>query len=78
MSESSINVTFSCPSCGADPAAIELPDNYTDDSIAHCKGCGVGFGKLGDIKKRAAKTAKDAAQKALRDIFKGRKGWKIK
>lgn len=78
MSDDRINVTFSCPSCGADPATLELPDDHTDDSIAHCKGCGVSFGRYGDIKSRAMETARDAAQKMLRDAFKGVKGWKIK
>jgi transcription elongation factor Elf1 len=76
MSGDKIEVTFDCPKCHG--TVIELPDVYTDDSIAKCKGCGGSFGRYGDIKARAQKVAADAAQKMMRDAFKGMKGFKIK
>jgi transcription elongation factor Elf1 len=35
-----ISITFTCKSCGADPATLTLPDDHTDDDIAKCKACG--------------------------------------
>lgn len=73
-----IKVTFSCRACGADPATLELPDDYTDDSIAKCKTCGAPFGRFGDIKAKSTELAQADVNKRVRDAFKGLKGWKVK
>jgi len=71
-----INVTFDCPRCHG--SIIELPDNSTDDSVAKCKGCGVSFGRFGDIKAKATKVAADEIKQVARNAFKGIKGFKLK
>ena len=73
-----IKLTFSCGACGVDPATLELSDDYTDDSIAKCKACGVEFGRYGDIKAKSMGMAKAEVSKMFRDAFKGLKGWKVK
>jgi len=73
-----IEVTFSCKSCGADPTTLELPDDYTDDSIAKCRHCGVEYGRLSDIKAEAMKHAQAKVIGIARSAFKGLKGFKIK
>ncbi|WP_312525184.1 hypothetical protein [Paracoccus sp. (in: a-proteobacteria)] len=45
-------LNFSCPACGENPATINLPDDWTHESIAHCNKCGVSFGKYGEISER--------------------------
>ena len=76
MSDDKLSVTFECPKCGG--TILELPDDHTDDSIATCKGCGVSFGRWGDIKAQATKLAKGHAIDQLKATFKGLKGWKVK
>lgn len=76
MSEDHLSITFKCPKCGG--TVLELPDDYTDDSDATCKNCGVSFGRWGDIKSRAMESAKDHVRGAFKDAFKGLKGWKVK
>lgn len=71
-----ISVTFECKACGANPASLELPDDYTDDSIAKCKECGVVFGRYGDIEANAMNAAKARVEDMIDDAFKGLKGWK--
>lgn len=73
-----INVTFECKNCGAKPATLELPDDYTDDNVAKCKACGFEFGRFGDIKAEAMNAAKGDVSATIKDAFKGMKGWKIK
>lgn len=73
-----LNVTFECKSCGANPATLELPDDYTDDSVASCKACGQQFGRWGDVKAKATEAGKDALVGMVKDAFKGMKGWKVK
>ncbi len=76
MSDDKLNVTFECPKCGG--SVLELPDNHTDDSIAKCKGCGVSFGRWGDIKAQATLLAKEHVRDSFKSAFKGLKGWKVK
>ncbi|MNT87690.1 hypothetical protein D3C72_2281390 [compost metagenome] len=76
MSEDHIKVTFTCKTCGG--TILSLPDDHTDDSIASCKACGQEFGRFGDIKAKAREAALADMQGRIRDIFKGRKGWKLK
>lgn len=71
MSGDTITATFKCKECGG--TVLELPDNYTDDSIARCKSCGQGFGTWGDIKAKALDGARKHVTGIARDIFKGRK-----
>lgn len=73
-----INITFECKNCGASPATLELPDDYTDDDIAKCKSCGFEFGRYGDIKAEAMRAAKAEVSGMVKNAFKGLKGWKIK
>lgn len=73
-----LKFTFSCKACGADPATLELPDDYTDDSIAKCKACGTEFGRFGEVKAKAMDAAKARVTDQVRDAFKGLKGWKMK
>ncbi|VCU58252.1 hypothetical protein EPIB1_1150 [Tritonibacter mobilis] len=73
-----IKFTFSCKSCGVDPATLELPDDYTDDDIAKCKACGTEFGRYGDIKAKMMDMAREEISAKFRDAFKGLKGWDVK
>jgi transcription elongation factor Elf1 len=73
-----IDVTFTCLSCGARSAVLELPDNPTDYDIAKCKSCGVEVGRYGDIKAEAVRRVNAEVTSKLRKAFKGVKGWKIK
>jgi len=73
-----INVTFECKNCGAKPATLELPDNYTDSDIAKCKKCGFEFGPYGKIKAKAMEDAKAELSKMFKGAFKGSKGFKVK
>jgi len=50
-----VSVTFICYNCGAKPATLTLPDDYTDESLASCKSCGFVFGEFGKIKAEARK-----------------------
>lgn len=76
MSKDQLEVTFTCQECGG--TVLNLPDDYTDDSIAECKDCGAEFGRWGDIKDKAMGLAKDRVSTMLKDTFKGLKGWKVK
>lgn len=67
---------FECPKCGG--TVIELPDDYTADSTAKCKQCGVSFGRWGDIQAKAMDLAKEHVRERFRSTFKGLKGWKLK
>ena len=73
-----INVTFECKNCGAKPATLEFPDDFTDDDIAKCKSCGFEFGPYGEIKAEAMDMAKAEVSAMVKDAFKGLKGFKIK
>ncbi|MFG1260065.1 hypothetical protein V5F79_22315 [Xanthobacter flavus] len=70
------NFTFECQKCGG--AVIELPDDYTDASIAKCKACGQEFGTWGDVQAKARDAAAGKIDQMFRDTFKGLKGWKVK
>lgn len=72
MSEE-VSVKFTCKECGG--TVLELPDDYTEDSIASCKSCGIEFGRWGDIKAKAVDTVRDDVTRQFRDIFK-KNGWK--
>lgn len=78
MSGDRISVTFACKKCGASPATLELPDDYTDNDIAKCKACGFEFGKYGKLKADAMNAVKGHASDMFRDAFKGVKGFKVK
>ena len=65
MSGDRIVTGFKCDKCGG--TIIELPDGYTDDSIAKCKSCGQEIGTWGQFKDASRKVAADRA----RDIRKG-------
>lgn len=71
-----INVTFKCQSCGG--TVLELPDDYTDLSIAKCKGCGIAFSTYGEIKAKAMDLAKKEVNTMFKKAFKGIKGFNIK
>jgi len=73
-----INITFECQNCGASPASLELPDNFTDNDIAKCKGCGFEFGAYGKIKREAMDAAKAGVSGMIDNAFKGSKGFKFK
>ena len=73
-----VSVTFECKNCGAKPATLELPDDYTDDDIAKCKSCGFEFGPYRDVKAQAMDAVKGHVTAMVRDAFKGVKGFKIK
>lgn len=73
-----ITVNVTCPACSHESSRIKLPDNATDDSTAHCEGCGAELGRYGDIKARAMELAKEEAARQFRNAFKGVKGWKVK
>jgi len=73
-----ITLTYECKVCGAKPATLELPDGHTDDSIAHCKGCGAELGRYGDIKAKAMQMAKAEVTRMIKRGLKGSKGFKIK
>lgn len=68
MSKDHISVKFTCKKCRG--TVLEIPDNYTDNSIATCKGCGAKVGRWGDIKAESLKLAKSKVESALKDIFK--------
>ena len=77
MSDDRINITFECKECGG--TVLTTPDDeITAESVMSCKACGQRFGTYGEIEAQARKAALDQAQGALRDIFKGSKGWKLK
>lgn len=69
------NVTFECEKCGG--TVIELPDDYTDASIAKCKACGQEFGTWGDVQAQARDLAAGQIRDAFGGAFKGLKGWKV-
>lgn len=75
-----LRITFECKACGG--AEIELPDNYTDDSIAICSTCKAPFGRFGDVKDEAINAARERIgadlDRAFRDAFRGVKGVTIK
>lgn len=73
-----LNVTFSCKACGANPTILELPDDYTYDSVAKCKSCGHEFGRYRDIKAKAMNAAKAKVVGIIKTSLKGVKGLKIK
>lgn len=64
-----VTVKFTCKKCGG--TVLELPDDYTDESIATCKGCGVEFGRWGDIKDKAVDTVRVSVTGKIKDAFKG-------
>jgi hypothetical protein len=76
MAKDQLKFTFECKKCGG--TVLELPDNYTDDSIAKCKSCGTEFGRYGDIKAKAIEMGKEHVRGMFRDAFKGLKGWTVK
>ncbi|WP_440309319.1 ECs_2282 family putative zinc-binding protein [Henriciella pelagia] len=77
MSEDRINITFECKDCGG--TVLTTPDDeITADSVMSCKKCGQRFGAYGEIEAQARNAALDQAKGALRDAFKGSKGWKLK
>jgi transcription elongation factor Elf1 len=76
MGTDTLNVTFKCKKCGG--TVLSLPNNATDDSIAHCKSCGERFGRWGDIKGAAKRNALIHMRDRLTDAFKGLKGWNVK
>jgi len=71
-----ISISFHCKECGG--TILELPDDYTDDSIAKCKACGQEFGTWGEVQAKAMEAAADEMRRKLASSFKGLKGWKIK
>ncbi len=76
MADDHLSITFKCPDCGG--TVLELPDGYTDDSVAKCKSCGVSFGRWGDIKAKGMEAAKSEVNRMIKGAFKGLKGFKIK
>jgi transcription elongation factor Elf1 len=76
MSTDSVSVKFTCTKCGE--TSLELPDDYTDDSIATCKQCGVEMGRWGDIKAKAMDAVRDHVRTSFRDALKGVKGIEFK
>lgn len=70
MTKDTVSVTVKCPSCGADPATLELPDNYTDNSMAKCKRCNADIGRYGDIKAKAVDAVRKDVVAAFRKAFK--------
>ena len=70
MSRDRISVTFQCNSCGANPASLMLPDDYTDNSVASCKDCGIEFGRYGDVKAKALAQAREAVTGHVRKALK--------
>jgi hypothetical protein len=75
MSTDTVTVTFTCTNCGG--TLLELPDNYTDNSRAKCKSCGIDVGRYGDIKARAMAAVKAKVTEDFRQIFKDKKRWKV-
>ncbi|SOC09629.1 hypothetical protein [Rhodobacter maris] len=78
MTQDHLKFTFVCKQCGANPATLELPENYTDNDTAKCKACGAELGRYGDIKAEAMRLGKQEIEKMVKDTFKGLKGWKVK
>jgi hypothetical protein len=76
MGTDSLKVTFECKKCGG--TVLELPDDYTDDSVAKCKACGQKFGTYREIKAKAMEAAKSEVRTKFKEAFKGLKGWKVK
>ena len=70
-----IKITFTCISCGASPASLVLPDDYTDDDIAKCKDCGAVFGRYGDIEAEAMNRASRIVDDMIDNAISGIKGW---
>lgn len=63
------NCEFKCRACGG--SVVYLPDNYTDESTASCRACGVEFGPWGKIKVLATVLAEGESQKHGRTIKEG-------
>jgi hypothetical protein len=61
VDESRITIKFECPLCGSED--IDLPDDFSDDSIATCANpnCGAQFGRWVDIKERAKRVVAEVA-----------------
>jgi len=75
MSTDEIRVKFECLKCGG--SVLQLPDDYTDASIAKCKLCETEFGTWRDIKAKAISVVRNDVSEKLRDTFRGLKGWKV-
>lgn len=63
-----ITIKFSCPVCGS---RIVWDENAADTDRARCEGCSEEMPTVGEIKGRALKEARAAAQKMVRDALKG-------
>jgi hypothetical protein len=65
---STIKVQYECPLCGS--AGVDLPENFTDDSIASCSNsnCDATFGRWGDIKDRTRRAVAQTVTEKLRSI----------
>lgn len=74
MPNISIETEVLCPSCSGN--AVELPEDYTDDSTATCGTCRAALGRWGDIKGVTGKLLSDRAEQALSDAVKHIDGWK--
>lgn len=69
MPRDRLEVTFTCPVCGG--TQLELPDNYTDASMATCKACHRDFGRLGDVRRNAVNMGRVELSKKAHDPMKG-------
>ena len=65
-----IKLGFRCPTC--DGTKLELPDDYTDDSMARCANpdCRTSFGRWGDIRQAAVQKAKDVVRRQVKTSLK--------
>ena len=67
MADDQITITFECLNCGG--TVLELPDDYTDDSIAVCKSCLHPHGTYGDIKAKALELAEQEVLRVAQASF---------
>ncbi len=70
MPTDQVEVTFNCQECGG--TVLQLPDGYTNDSIAKCKSCGQEVGRWGDVKTDANKLLVKTIIDRFRDTLRGR------
>ena len=52
MTQPRLDFEFTCPLCGGH--TLDLPEGYTDNSMASCGSCGTDMARWGDIKAKAA------------------------
>ena len=73
---SSSQITIRCGRCGSEQ--FRLPNSPPQpDDVIECTGCGA-TGRYRDIQADAVRLAKAHMERAVRDAFKGVKGFKLR